>query len=545
MEEAMTRRIPPTGLIICGTSAIEQIGHELSLRGIRHLTAICSTHRIRKSRTLLSRMEPDAGTEIRICISGEELPEETDSIIIMGNVPLPTRCKKCCVLRIPMVPDDLAPGMPESDILVLDRSLFRSSKVLESFVRRLYRENLGEESSYPFSVPFPGIFQFSATTELFWGDDSMKELDHLLARDRIRAPMLITDKGIAAAGLLKKLLAALDPGLDVLVRDDVPPDSDLNVADSMAGDYRSYRRDGIIAMGGGSVLDTAKGMLISLGIQGQSILSREGSNLLSPSSVPLYMLPTTSGTGSECTKVAVIADHEKKRKRLFVSQFLQPRSAILDSALTLSLPPHLTSITGMDAMSHAVEAFTCLGKNPLSDLMAWRSLELLSEHLEQAVRFPDRLLHRRGMALASTLAGRAFSNSMVGLVHTIGHAMGGVCRVPHGSCMAVLLPFVLEYNGESIAETLGELLIPLKSREEYEKTAAADRAPALIRYIREMNSSLAKITKGRHPCSLRDIAVKPADFEAIAAAALGDASLIYNPREAEYQDILDILQDAY
>lgn len=541
----MKRRILPTGTIICGTAAVEQIGYEFGVRGIRRITAVSERKLLNKSMTLLSNMEPDPGTEVIIISDDEELPDDTGGLILMGSVPVPRTKITCPVLRIPLNPDDLSQEIQKADILVIDRRLIRRESVLDQFLRELYRESLSEESSYPFPLHFPGIFQFSADTELIWGDGTLAELGDLLSRDKVRAPLLVTDRGITAAGLLKNLLNSLDPGLDIIVRDNVPPDSDLKLVSSLAEDYRAYRRDGIIALGGGSVLDTAKGMVISLGLEGKNVLAREGSNLLSPSPVPVYMIPTTSGTGSEATRVAVIADHDEKRKRLFVSQFLQPRAAVLDSSLTLSLPPHLTSVTGMDAMSHAVEAFTCLGKNPLSDLMAWRSLELLSAHLKQAVNFPDQAVHRRGMALASNLAGRAFSNSMVGMVHTIGHAIGGVCAAPHGACMAVLLPFALEYNGESIDEALGKLLIPLQGRENYEHTAASVRGPAVIRHIRELNSSLHEATGGRHPCSLREIAVQPSDFNAVAEAAMGDASLMYNPRELRYGDIIDILKEAY
>ena len=541
----MKRRILPTGTVICGIAAVEQIGYEFSVRGIRRITAVSDSKLLNKSRTLLSDMEPDPGTDIRIIRSDEDPPEDTEGLILMGSAPIPETKKRCPVLRIPLVPDDLSSRLPGTDILVLDRRFFRREGLLDQFLKELYRESLSEESSYPFPLQFPGIFQFSADTELIWGDGTLTELGELLSRDKVRAPMLVTDRGIVAAGLLKGLLDSLDPGLDIIVRDNVPPDSDLQLIGSLTEDYRAYRRDGIIAMGGGSVLDTAKGMIINLGLRGKNILAMEGSNLLSPSPVPVYMIPTTSGTGSEATRVAVIADHNKKRKRLFVSQFLQPRTAILDSSLTLSLPPYLTSITGMDAMSHAVEAFTCLGKNPLSDLMAWRAMELLSAHMEQAVTFPAQAVHRRGMALASNLAGRAFSNSMVGMVHTIGHAIGGVCGAPHGSCMAVLLPFALEYNGESITEALGKLLVPLKGIDSYEHTAASSRGPAVIRHIRELNRSLHTATGGRHPCSLKEIAVKPSDFKAIAEAALGDASLMYNPRELRYGDIIEILKEAY
>ncbi|WP_319562558.1 iron-containing alcohol dehydrogenase [Marispirochaeta sp.] len=548
----MKRRILPTGTIICGTAAVEQIGHELSLRGIRRVRAVCDKSMLGKTARLLSRMEPDPGTEILIASSDEELPQESDGLILMGTLPVPEQQRHSFVLKIPFTLEDLSPRMSGVDMLVLDRRLFQQQSTLEPFFRELYRETLREESSYPFPLRFPAAFQFSADTELIWGDETLQELDLLLKRDGVRAPMLITDKGITAAGLIETLLDTLDAGLDVVVRDKVPPDSDHRLVDGLAVDFREYRRDALIAIGGGSVLDTAKGISISLGLSGKKILALEGSNILPPPDIPLYMVPTTSGTGSESTKVAVIADHQEKRKRLFVSPFLQPRAAVLDSSLTLSLPPHLSSITGMDAVSHAIEAFTCLGKNPLSDMMAWRALELLSAHLEQAAAFPDRIVHRRGLALASTLAGRAFSNSMVGMVHSIGHAVGGVCGASHGACMAVLLPHALEFNGEIIADSLEELLIPLTNRENYEHTAAVARPEAVIQRIRELNSSLREITGGRHPNRLREILgkegvplIKPVDFAAIAEAALGDASLMYNPKELDRGDILQILQDAW
>ena len=364
-------------------------------------------------------------------------------------------------------------------------------------------------------------------------------------------PMVLTDKGIEAAGLLSLLSEALSETAFELF-DEIPPDSDSRVVNRISSLYKESGCDGIIALGGGSVLDTGKGVFLNVSLGAADLASFAGSNRLPKLDTPFIAIPTTAGTGSEVTKVAVVSDAERNRKILYVSPMLQPDYGILDSRLTASLPPHLTSITGMDALSHAVEAYTCLGKNPVSDQLAWKAVSLIRDNLIPVMSEPGNLIYRRNLALASTMAGQAFSNSMVGMVHTVGHSIGAVSHAPHGSCMAVLLPWVLEYNYPEIAPLLAELLPAVAGDAVAAEIPASERASETINCIRRMNSSLRELTGGRHPVSLSDIKgrdsaplVLRTDFTRIAETSLGDASIVYNPVELRVDDINELLERSY
>jgi len=267
---------------------------------------------------------------------------------------------------------------------------------------------------------------------------------------------------------------------------------------------------------------------------------------------PLIAIPTTAGTGSETTLVAVIKDHVRHQKMPFVSYFLLPDAAVLDSRMTLTLPPAITAATAMDALTHAMEAYTCLAKNPLSDASAVSAIELIAQHLMSVMQQPDHHEGRLALAVAATLAGMAFSNAMVGMVHNIGHATGAVCGVPHGACMAILLPYGLEYNLHRNGRLTAELLLPLEGADVYARTPRNQRAPRVIARIREMNQSLHEITQGQHARCLRETydrdgnaAVPFERLPDIVAAAKKDGAAIINPEDLDDEDYQMVLEHAW
>lgn len=267
---------------------------------------------------------------------------------------------------------------------------------------------------------------------------------------------------------------------------------------------------------------------------------------------PLLAVPTTAGTGSEVTLVAVIADHEKNRKMLFTSYFLLPDVAILDSRMTLTLPPFLTALTAMDALTHAVEAYTCMGKNPISDAHALEAITLISRNIMNVIRNPGDAEGRLALATAANLAGIAFSNSVVGMVHSLGHSVGAVCHVPHGTCMSILLPYGLEYNMHKTGDYIGELLFALAGDRVYAQTPKELRAEKTVECIRGMNQELYDLTEGKHPRFFKEVfdregnPMVPAEsIGAIAKTALGDASMFYNPEELDYDDCVMVLEAAW
>ncbi len=399
----------------------------------------------------------------------------------------------------------------------------------------------------------PGYYEFCCRVTIAAGHDALERIPELLAGRGAENPMIVTDKGVAGAGLVDIVSDALRDSVDVsFVADNVPPDSDLKIVNELAAVYREKACDSIIAVGGGSVMDTAKGINIVVSENASDLMEFSGIGALKRPLKPLIAVPTTAGTGSEVTQVAVIKDHEKHLKMAFGSYFLLPDVAVLDPRMTLTMPPAVTAMTGMDAMSHAVEAYYGLQKNPLSDTHALEALGLLYRNLPVVIERPDDRDARLAMAVGACLAGIAFSNSMVGMVHNLGHATGSVCGVPHGLCMAVLLPYGLEYNMHKRRDVIGEILLPLAGEAAYRDTPGEERAEKVISLIREMNSRLHELTGGRHARCLREVVdrdgapmVPREVLPEIAKAALLDGASVYNPEEADFEDNLMVLETAW
>lgn len=399
----------------------------------------------------------------------------------------------------------------------------------------------------------PDYYEFCCRVKIVAGHDALEKIPFLLADMGAKKPLIITDKGVAAAGLVDIVVNALKDGVDIGgIADNVPPDSDLRMVNQLADLYREKECDAIIAVGGGSVMDTAKGVNIVVSENATDLMAFSGIGSLKRHLKPLFAVPTTAGTGSEVTQVAVIKDHEKHLKMAFGSYFLLPDVSILDSRMTMTMPPFITAMTGMDAMSHAVEGYYCLQKNPLSDAHSLAAINIIYKYLPMVTKNPSDKDGRLAMAVAACLAGISFSNSMVGLVHNLGHATGSVCGVPHGTCMAILLPYGLEYNMHKREEAMTELLLPMAGEEVYLQTPKSERADKVISLLRQMNSDLNSMTGGRHARYLSEVKDRdgkqmvPKDvLPQIAKAALLDGATVYNPEDQDYEDNLMVLEAAW
>jgi alcohol dehydrogenase len=389
-------------------------------------------------------------------------------------------------------------------------------------------------------------YEFFCPVKIVAGHKALEHIPFELAALLAKRPMIITDKGVRGAGLLEHVANAFE-GADsqiVVIFDDVPPDSSLSTVRNAAALYRENNCDAIIAIGGGSVIDTSKGVNILVSEGGTDLLKYSGAHNLPKPLKPFFVVPTTSGTGSEVTMVAVISDTEKGVKLPFTSYFLMPNAAILDPRMTQTLPPHITAMTGMDALTHAVEAYTCLGHNPVSDAFATAAIRKVSENLMKVMDSPKDADGRLELAQASTMAGVAFSNSMVGLVHALGHSLGAVCHIPHGLCMSLFLPYVLEYNKEVNGDRIGELLLYLAGADVYAATPKAQRADKAIQQIRVMRDEL--YARCKLPRTLTETGkVTESQLRQVAELTVNDGSIIYNPKEANVEDALAILKRAW
>lgn len=389
-------------------------------------------------------------------------------------------------------------------------------------------------------------YEFFCPVKVIAGNAALEHIPFELATLGAKRAMIITDKGVRSNNLLEPIQAAFEntDSTIAVIFDDVPPDSSLQTVRTAAELYRQNNCDAIIAVGGGSVIDTSKGVNILVSEGGDDLLKYSGAHNLPRPLKPFFVVPTTSGTGSEVTLAAVISDTEKNVKLPFASYFLMPHAAVLDPRMTLTLPPHITAMTAMDAMTHAVEAYTCLAANPISDAYAFAAIKKISENLIKVLDEPKNADARLELAQASTMAGIAFSNAMVGLVHSLGHATGAVAHLPHGLCMNLFMPYVLEYNQSVNGNKIAELLLPLAGADVYASTPANQRADKAIQSIRQLRDVLFERTK--LPRTLKETGkITEAQLDDIANKALDDGSIIFNPREASKADLKAILQKAW
>ncbi len=391
----------------------------------------------------------------------------------------------------------------------------------------------------------PSYYEFFSPVKIISGKRAIDNLPHELEELQAKKPLIITDKGIVLTGaidLVKSLFKEYHREIPVIY-DDTPPDSSTSVVMEITDIYKNAGCDSIVAIGGGSVIDTAKGVNILVSEGEKDLMKFAGANILKNPLNPLVVIPTTSGTGSEVTLVAMIYNEEKGVKMAFSSPYLLPRVAILDPRMTISLPPPLTASTAMDALTHAIEAYICIQKNPLSDAYATAAIELIRKNLFSALQDGKDQKARLALANAATMAGVAFSNSMVGMVHSLGHAVGGVCRLPHGIAMSIFLPYGMHYNLEAREEELARLLLYLGGDEEYVRTPKEQRAERSIEMVLEMRDKLHTICG--IPRSLKEAGVKEELLPTIARYAIDDPSILFNPREMDFDTALSILKNAH
>ena len=388
-------------------------------------------------------------------------------------------------------------------------------------------------------------YEFFCPVKILAGLSALDHLAFELSQYNVKNPLILTDSGVKAAGLLDVVLDSLNTSnMATTIYDNVPPDSSFTTVSEVAQHYQALGCDAIVAVGGGSVIDTAKATNILVSENAEDLRPFAGAHKLTRPLKPLIIIPTTAGTGSEVTSVAVISDNTSHTKVSFLSHYLLPNIALLDPRMTQSLPPKITVMTAMDALTHAIEAYLGLAKNPMSDAYAVSAIRLIADNLLAVLDTPTDSEKRLALAQASTMAGIAFSNSMVGLVHSLGHATGAVCGLPHGQCMSIYLPFVLEFNQQKIAQPIGELLLPLAGTDIYAKTPESQRADKVIETIQQLKETLhAKTGLAR---TLSETGkVTTADFDTIANKALDDGSIIYNVVETDKNDILALVQKAF
>jgi alcohol dehydrogenase len=353
----------------------------------------------------------------------------------------------------------------------------------------------------------------------------------------ISKPLLVTDPGLMAIGLVQPVLAALArAGVAAVLYDQVREDPPEATVEAAAAAGREAGVDGVIAVGGGSSMDVAKVVAVLLG-GSQPLAALYGVDQVQGGRLPMILVPTTAGTGSEVTPVAVITTGETTKAGVS-SAVLLPDVAVLDADLTLGLQPAVTAMTGVDAMVHAIEAYTSkVKKNPLSDNLAREALRLLGANIRTAVHTGSDRDARAAMLLGACLAGQAFANAPVAAVHALAYPLGGHYHIPHGLSNSLVLPSVLAFNMPEAAPLyaeLAEIVVPGVSG------SVESRAAALVVAIR------ALIDDVQLPATLQAAGVREQDLPMLAEdAMLQQRLLVNNPRELVLADALGIYRAAY
>ena len=318
---------------------------------------------------------------------------------------------------------------------------------------------------------------------------SLVDLARVFTKEKMKRTLVVTDAGIVRNGLVSPLERVLaENGVDCVIYDGTQPNPTvLNVEDALAL-YRARGCDSLIAIGGGSAMDCAKAVGARVAHPRKSLRQMKGILRVLRRLPTLIAIPTTAGTGSEVTLAAVITDSERHDKYALMSFPLIPHYAVLDASLTVSLPPHLTAATGMDALTHAVEAYIGRSTTRETRRMALEATELVFANIGAAYRNGGDLEAREGMLHAAYKAGAAFSQSYVGYIHAMAHALGGQYGTPHGLANAVIMPWVLEAYGESVHRKLHELGVAAGVCTAADSHKAG--AEKFIRAIREMNARM-------------------------------------------------------
>jgi len=368
------------------------------------------------------------------------------------------------------------------------------------------------------------LFNFHLPTRIVFGVGALSNLGTELSERGWGSALIVTDKGVREAGLLARVEEQLKAsGIDYGVYDGVVPNPTVESIEAALDLTKG--REVLIALGGGSAIDTAKALNV-LRTHGGHVLDWEGNETVPGPCGPLVAIPTTAGTGSEVTFIAQISVPERRQKVPIVSRHLAPDIAIVDPELSSTMPPSLTAATGMDALTHAIESMITVAAQPLADILAERAIEIINESLPRAVREGTDMEARSKMAFASLLAGMAFNNGWVALAHSISHALGGLYDLPHGLCCALALPVAMEFNLEARPEKLKRIA----------ELLGRPSAEVAVERIRELSREIGI------PSGLRELGVAESEVEEIAELAMLDGATLFNPREISKEEMAELIR---
>lgn len=376
---------------------------------------------------------------------------------------------------------------------------------------------------------------FMPSVNLF-GEGSVNEVGSQLNNLGVKKPLLVTDEGLHGLGLSEQVANIVrEAGLDIAIFPEAQPNpTDKNVADGVKV-YKEESCDSIITLGGGSSHDAGKAIGI-VAVNGGTIHDYEGVDKSEKPMVPLIAINTTAGTGSELTRFTIITDLKRKVKMAIVDKHITPTVSINDSSLMVGKPPALTAATGLDALTHAIEAYVSINATPITDALAIQTMKIVPKYLPRAVANGNDLEAREQMAYAQSLAGMAFNNAGLGYVHAIAHQMGGFYDLPHGVCNAILLPHVCKFN--LIAKTERYAHIASYLGENIDGLSEYEAAQKGIKAIERLSVDLDI------PSGFAEMGAKEEDITILAENAMKDVTAATNPRTPTLEEVKQIIQNA-
>lgn len=394
---------------------------------------------------------------------------------------------------------------------------------------------------------------FHSAGKLVFGPGATSELGDHVKTLGLKRLLVVTDRTLVNVGLLDPVRGPLDKaGVALEIFDGGEPEPSLDLVEQCAAAGRAFKPDGILGLGGGSNMDLAK-VAATVLAHGGNVRDYVGENKIPGSVLPLICVPTTSGTASEVTAGAVLTDTANHIKVGVMSNFLRPRLAVIDPRLTLTCPRKVTADSGIDALTHAIEAYTAVdnadfplpagetscyqGRNPLAECLAEKAITLVGQHLVHAVEEPDNLTAREGMSLAATLAGLAFSNVGVALVHAMEYPVGGAVHVSHGAGNGLLLPFVMRFN------------LPVRRREFAKIARMLGTDTAGMDELQAAEAAVTAVEKLKDaigiPTRLSDIGITADQIDTLAEKTFGIKRILrVNPRSVTVSEIAEIFRSA-
>ena len=369
------------------------------------------------------------------------------------------------------------------------------------------------------------------------GVNCLTEVPKYIKENEFKNGLIVTDSVLVQIGLVGKVTELLEKNdIGYVIYDGTKPNPTVkNVNDGLSL-LKENECDFVISLGGGSPHDCAKGIAL-LATNGGDIKDYEGVNKSKYPQLPLITINTTAGTASEMTIFSIITDEDRHIKMALVDKHMTPVMAVNDPMLMVAMPKSLTSATGMDALTHSIEAYVSTNATPITDACAEKSIELIAKYLKRAVENGNDIKARDMMAYAEFLAGMAFNNASLGYVHAMAHQLGGFYDLPHGVCNAVLLPHVQEFNAKVSAERLKKVASIMGI--DVDEMTNEEGAKACIEAIKDLSKSIGI------PSGLKELGAKEEDFDVLAENALKDACGLTNPVVATHKDIVQIFKNAF